>query len=151
MSAGGRFQHLLPAADGTRPTCSVVGIDPSAGWVVLARSATSPHDHPTGLLPTAPPSDRAFRGVLHDLGEQVAVAGIDGPGPMRAACTNLAERSLGAVGGPLRHPDAEVRDGPQRQRGCAAAQGPGILLVCSSNRSRPLRGRARCSSPSKAG
>jgi predicted RecB family nuclease len=93
VSAGSRYEHLLPAANGTRITSSVVDIDPTAGWVVLARSATSPHEHPTGLLPTSPPSDKVFRGVLHDLGEQVAGSGIDGDGPLRAARDLLLRRS----------------------------------------------------------
>jgi predicted RecB family nuclease len=92
VSAGSRYEHLLPAPDGTRITSSVIGIDPTAGWVVLARGATSPHDHPTGLLPTSPPSDKAFRAALHDLGEQVAGSGIDGPGPLRAARDLLLRR-----------------------------------------------------------
>jgi predicted RecB family nuclease len=130
VSAGSRYEHLLPAADGTRITSSVVDVDPTAGWVVLARSATSPHDHPTGLLPTSPPSDKAFRGVLHDLGEQVAVSGIDGAGPLRAARELLLRRPPRLPAGTvLREPGEGAATAVRRlagslDKGVLAVQGP---------------------------
>jgi uncharacterized protein len=130
VSAGSRFEHLLPAANGSRITSSVVSIDPTAGWVVLARSATSAHDHPTGLLPTSPPSDRAFRAVLHDLGEQVAVSGIDGPGPLRAARDLLLRRPPRLPAGTVvREPGEGAADAVRRlagrlDGGVLAVQGP---------------------------
>ncbi len=129
-SAGNRLEHLLPTADGRRLTSSVVAIDPTAGWVVLARRGAAGLEHPTGLLPTSPPSDKVFRAVLHDLGEQVAAAGIDGPGPLRAARdlllrgaprlpagTPVRERGEGAAGAVRRL--AGLLDG-----GVLAVQGP---------------------------
>jgi len=130
VSAGNRYEHLLPAADGTRITSSVVDVDPTAGWVVLARSATTAHDHPSGLLPTSPPGDRLFRSALNDLGEQVAAAGIDGPGPLRAARDLLLRRPprvpAGAV---LRTPGEESAPAVRRlagllDGGVLAVQGP---------------------------
>jgi uncharacterized protein len=130
VSAGSRYEHLLPTADGARITSSVIDVDPTAGWVVLARSATSPHEHPTGLLPTSPPSDKVFRGVLHDLGEQVAVSGIDGPGAMRAARDLLLRRSPRLPAGtPLRCTAEGAADAVRRlagrlDGGVLAVQGP---------------------------
>lgn len=127
VSAGGRFEHLLPAADGTRITSSVVDIDPTAGWVVLSRRSNSPHEHPTGLLPTAPPSDKAFRAALHDLGEQVAVTGIDGAGPLRAARDLLLRRPPRLVPGTsLREPGEGAAPAVRR---LAAALDGGVLAV----------------------
>jgi predicted RecB family nuclease len=130
VSAGSRYEHLLPAADGTRITSSVVDIDPGAGWVVLARSAISPHDHPTGLLPTSPPSDKLFRAALHDLGEQVAGSGIDGAGPLRAARDLLLRRPPRLPAGTaLREPEEGAADAVRRlagllDGGVLAVQGP---------------------------
>ena len=127
VSAGSRYEHLLPAADGTRITSSVVEIDPTAGWVVLARSATSPHDHPTGLLPTSPPADKLFRSALHDLGEQVAGSGIDGPGGLRAARDLLLRRPPRlAVSEVLREPGEEATAAVRRLAGQLAG---GVLAV----------------------
>jgi predicted RecB family nuclease len=130
VSAGSRYEHLLAAADGTRVTSSVVAIDPTAGWVVLARGASTPHEHPTGLLPTSPPSDKMFRAALHDLGEQVAGSGIDGPGPARAARDLLLRRPPRLVAGsPQREPGEESaaavrRLAGQLDGGVLAVQGP---------------------------
>jgi uncharacterized protein len=129
VSAGGRFEHLLPAADGTRPTSSVVDVDPTAGWVVLARAASSSHEHPTGLLPTAPPSDTLFRSALAALGEQVAGTGIVAPGPLRAARDLLLRSGPRLVPG-ARAPageepaDAVRRLAGQLDGGLLAVQGP---------------------------
>ncbi|WP_052091325.1 TM0106 family RecB-like putative nuclease [Modestobacter caceresii] len=106
VSAGNRYEHLLPDADGKRLTSSVVDIDPTAGWVVLARGAAATLEHPTGLLPTSPPSDKLFRAALTDLGEQVAVSGIDAPGPARSARDLL-----------LRRPPRLLAEAPQREPG----------------------------------
>nr|WP_281371873.1 TM0106 family RecB-like putative nuclease [Modestobacter versicolor] len=130
VSAGSRFEHLLPAADGTRITSSVVEVDPTAGWVVLSRGSSSPHDHPTGLLPTSPPSDRLFRAALHDLGEQVAGCGVDGPGPWRAARDLLLRRPPRlAAGTALRLPGEGAAEAVRRlagrlDGGVLAVQGP---------------------------
>ncbi|MCW2509230.1 MAG: protein of unknown function, putative recB domain [Modestobacter sp.] len=127
VSAGSRYEHLLPAADGTRISSSVVEVDPAAGWVVLARSATSSYDHPTGLLPSSPPSDKAFRAVLHDLGEQVAGSGIDGPGPLRAARDLLLRRPPRMPDGTvLREPGEGAADAVRRLAGLL---GGGVLAV----------------------
>uniref|UniRef100_UPI00201AB66F TM0106 family RecB-like putative nuclease n=1 Tax=Modestobacter marinus TaxID=477641 RepID=UPI00201AB66F len=120
VSAGSRYEHLLPTAEGRRLTSTVVDIDPTAGWVVLARSATAALEHPTGLLPTSPPSDKVFRAALTDLGEQVAVSGIDAPGPARSARDLL-----------LRRPPRLLAGAPQREPGegsAAAARRPAGLL-----------------------
>ncbi|MCZ2820967.1 TM0106 family RecB-like putative nuclease [Modestobacter sp. VKM Ac-2977] len=106
VSAGSRYEHLLPDPDGKRLTSSVVDIDPTAGWVVLARGAAAALEHPTGLLPTSPPSDKLFRAALTDLGEQVAVSGIDAPGPARSARDLL-----------LRRPPRLLAAAPQREPG----------------------------------
>jgi predicted RecB family nuclease len=131
VAAGGsRYEHLLPAADGTRVSSSVVDIDPTAGWVVLARGARWASEHPTGLLPSSPPSDRVFRGVLHDLGEQVAAAGIDGVGPTRAARDLLLRRPPRLPAGtPPRLPGEGAADAVRRlagllDGGVLAVQGP---------------------------
>ena len=130
VSAGSRFEHLEPGADGTRVTSTVVDVDPTAGWVVLARGATSPHDHPTGLLPTSPPGDAVFRSALADLAEQVLVTGMDGPGPLRAARDLLLRLPPRLVdGAPQREPGEESADAVRRLAselagGVLAVQGP---------------------------
>jgi predicted RecB family nuclease len=129
VSAGGRFEHLLPAADGSRLTSSVVEVDPTAGWVVLARGASSSHEHPTGLLPTAPPSDTLFRSALAALGEQVAGTGIDAPGPFRAARDLLLRCGPRLVPGAQALPGEDPADAVRRlagqlDGGLLAVQGP---------------------------
>jgi uncharacterized protein len=130
VSAGHRFEHLLPAADGSRVSSSVVDIDPTAGWVVLARGSACAADHPTGLLPAAPPSDKLFRVALADLGEQVAADGIDAPGPHRAARDLLLRRPPRLPPGVLlRAPGEEAAAAVRRlagrlDGGLLAVQGP---------------------------
>jgi predicted RecB family nuclease len=127
VSAGNRYEHLLAAADGSRTTSSVLDIDPTAGWVVLSRSATAPDDHPTGLLPTSPPSDKLFRAALTDLGEQVLAAGIDAAGPLRAARDLLLRRPPRLVdGAPQRQPGEESAAAVRRLAGQLAG---GVLAV----------------------
>ncbi|CCH89406.1 protein of unknown function, putative recB domain [Modestobacter italicus] len=129
-SAGNRLEHLLPTADGRRLTSSVVDVDPTAGWVVLARRSAAGLEHPTGLLPTSPPSDKVFRAVLHDLGEQVAAGGIDGPGPLRAARDLLLRRPPRKPAGvPVREAGEGAADAVRRlagllDGGVLAVQGP---------------------------
>lgn len=130
VSAGNRYEHLLPTADGKRLTSSVVDIDPTAGWVVLARSANTALEHPTGLLPTSPPSDKLFRSALTDLGEQVAISGIDAPGPARSARDLLLRRPPRLLAGaPQREPGEESATAVRRlagllDGGVLAVQGP---------------------------
>ncbi|WP_308123496.1 TM0106 family RecB-like putative nuclease [Modestobacter marinus] len=130
VSAGGRFEHLLPAADGRRVSSTVVEIDPTAGWVVLSRSASTGTDHPTGLLPSSPPSDAVFRGALTELGEQVALSGIDAAGPRRAARDLLLRRAPRLLPGvPLRKSGEESAAAARRLAGALtggllAVQGP---------------------------
>ncbi|MGD4189328.1 hypothetical protein QT604_22670, partial [Xanthomonas citri pv. citri] len=125
-----RLEHLLPTADGRRLTSSVVDVDPTAGWVVLARRSAAGLEHPTGLLPTSPPSDKVFRAVLHDLGEQVAAGGIDGPGPLRAARDLLLRRPPRLPAGvPVRAAGEGAADAVRRlagllDGGVLAVQGP---------------------------
>ncbi|MGY1843753.1 TM0106 family RecB-like putative nuclease [Modestobacter sp. SYSU DS0875] len=127
VSAGSRFEHLLPAADGSRVTSTVVDVDPTAGWVVLARGTAMAAEHPTGLLPTAPPSDALFRAALADLGEQVAASGIDADGPHRAARDLLLRRPPRLVTGTrLREPGEEPGAAVRR---LAAALDGGVLAV----------------------
>jgi predicted RecB family nuclease len=127
VSAGSRFEHLLPDADGKRLTSTVVGIDPTAGWVVLARSGPAALEHPTGLLPTSPPSDKLFRAALHDLGEQAAAGGIDGAGPLRAARDLLLRRPPRLTAGTVQREPGEGSAGAVRR--LAAALDGGVLAV----------------------
>jgi uncharacterized protein len=78
VSVGQRVEQV-PAPDGGRPvTAVVVDVDPTAGWVVLARGVNAGADHPLGLLPTSPLDPAAFRAALLDLGQVVAEDGIAG-------------------------------------------------------------------------
>ena len=130
VSAGNRVEHLLAGADGARVSCSVVDIDATAGWVVVSRSASVPQEHPTGLLPGSPPSDKVFRASLTALGEQVLAAGIDVPGPRRAARDLLLRRSPRLVAGAPQRAvgeqpaDAVRRIAGQLAGGVLAVQGP---------------------------
>jgi hypothetical protein len=117
----------LPDADGKRLTSTVVGIDPTAGWVVLARSGPAALEHPTGLLPTSPPSDKLFRAALHDLGEQAAAGGIDGAGPLRAARDLLLRRPPRLTAGTVQREPGEGSAGAVRR--LAAALDGGVLAV----------------------
>jgi predicted RecB family nuclease len=130
VSAGGRYEHLLPAPDGARVTSSVADLDATAGWVVLTRRTRYAHDHPTGLLPTSPPGDRIFRAALHELGELVAGSGIDGAGPWRAARDLVLRRPPRLpAGAPVRAPGEESATAVRRvvgllDGGVLAVQGP---------------------------
>jgi predicted RecB family nuclease len=127
VSAGHRFEHVLPAADGSRLTSSVLDIDPTAGWVVLARGAAGAAEHPTGLLPTSPPGDKLFRAGLTALGEQVLGTGIDATGPLRAARDLLLRRPPRLVDGALqREPGEESAAAVRRLAGQLAG---GVLAV----------------------
>ena len=100
VSIGQRFEQM-PAPAGQRPvTATVVDVDPTAGWVVLARGAGNGADHPLGLLPTSPLDPTPFRAALVELGESVADRGVDAAGgPFRAARDLLLRRPPRVVAG----------------------------------------------------
>lgn len=117
----------------TQKAAAVVAIDHAERTIDVIRGLARAGDHPAALIPAGPINTDAMREALRRVADSVIEAGIDTPGPYRAA-RDLLLRHTPRVAGlspgqPLRTPGEDPLKAAERlvlalDEGCLPIQGP---------------------------